>query len=214
MIGSFDDLEIFSFHATKLMNSFEGGAIVTNNDELAEKIRLMTNFGFKGQDNVIYIGINGKMSEVSAAMGLTSLENLQEFIKINRKNYQWYHEGLSGIEGLKIASYDEHEKSNYQYIVIEIDPDIVGVSRDQLVKILHAENIIARRYFYPGCHRMEPYRSLYPNTGLFLPHTERIADRIIVLPTGTGVDYNQITNICHVIKFVLQNAEIIKLKNL
>src|SRR4029079_16863711 len=79
MIGSFGNAEVFSFHATKFLNTFEGGAIVTNNDELAAKIRLMKNFGFSGYDNVIYIGTNGKMNEMCAAMGVTSLESLDEF---------------------------------------------------------------------------------------------------------------------------------------
>ena len=90
MIGNFGEAEVFSFHATKFFNTFEGGAIVTNKDELAAKIRLMKNFGFAGYDNVIYIGTNGKMSEVSAAMGLTSLESLDNFISINYRNYKQY----------------------------------------------------------------------------------------------------------------------------
>ena len=90
MVGSFGDAEVFSFHATKFLNAFEGGAIVTNNDELATKIRLMKNFGFAGNDNVVYIGTNGKMHEASAAMGLTGLESLDEFIDVNYQNYKHY----------------------------------------------------------------------------------------------------------------------------
>src|SRR5207247_3514885 len=87
MIGGFGDAEVFSFHATKFFNTFEGGAVTTNDDELAEKIRLMKNFGFSGFDNVIYIGTNGKMNELSAVMGLTGLESLNDFVYINRRNY-------------------------------------------------------------------------------------------------------------------------------
>ena len=90
MIGNFGEAEVFSFHATKFFNTFEGGAVVTNDDELAAKMRLMKNFGFAGYDNVIYIGTNGKMSEISAAMGLTGLESLDEFIAANRRNYAAY----------------------------------------------------------------------------------------------------------------------------
>jgi dTDP-4-amino-4,6-dideoxygalactose transaminase len=96
MIGNFGDAEVFSFHATKFFNTFEGGAVTTNDDALAAKIRLMHNFGFAGLDNVIYIGTNGKMSEVSAAMGLTGLESLEEFIAVNRRNYQHYHQQAGG----------------------------------------------------------------------------------------------------------------------
>src|SRR4029077_20815733 len=105
MIGSFGDAEVFSFHATKFVNAFEGGAVVTNDDELAAKIRLMKNFGFAGYDDVIYVGTNGKMSEVSAAMGLTSLESLDDFIQTNERNYQQYQDELSGIPGLRLLTF-------------------------------------------------------------------------------------------------------------
>jgi dTDP-4-amino-4,6-dideoxygalactose transaminase len=121
MIGGFGDAEVFSFHATKFFNTFEGGAVVTNNDDLAAKIRLMKNFGFDGYDNVIYIGTNGKMNEVSAAMGLTGLESLEEFIAINYRNYKHYKQELEGIPGIQLITYDETERYNYQYIILEID---------------------------------------------------------------------------------------------
>ena len=120
MIGNFGNAEVFSFNATKFCNSFEGGAIVTNDSELAKKIRLMKNFGFSKYDYVDSIGINGKMSEVSAAMGLTSLESIEDFISINRKNYNQYQHELSNIPGVNLITYDENERCNYQYIVVEI----------------------------------------------------------------------------------------------
>jgi len=206
MVGSFGDGEMFSFHATKFFNTFEGGAIVTNNDELAAKVRLMKNFGFAGYDNVIYIGTNGKMSEVSGAMGLTGLESLDEFISVNLRNYREYKRELEGIPGLKFMTYDETEKSNYQYIILELDEQTIGISRDQLVEILHAENILARRYFYPGCHKMEPYKSYFPHAGLLLPETERIVKRVLALPTGTAVGLEEIGKICQIIRLVVENG--------
>ncbi len=121
MIGNFGLAEVFSFHATKFFNTFEGGAVITNDDDLAEKIRLMKNFGFAGYDNVIHIGTNGKMSEISAAMGLTGLEFLDEFIEVNYRNYRCYLKMLADIPGLHMISYDETEKNNYQYIIVELD---------------------------------------------------------------------------------------------
>lgn len=206
MIGGFGDAEVFSFHATKFFNTFEGGAVTTSNDELASKIRLMKNFGFSGYDQVTYLGTNGKMSEVSAAMGLTSLESLADFIQTNRQNYQQYQAGLAGVPDLRLLTFDENEKCNYQYIVMEIDESKAGLSRDELVEILHAENVIARRYFYPGCHRMEPYRTCYPDAGLMLPSTERLADCVIALPTGTAVSSQQISDICGLIKWVISHG--------
>ena len=206
MIGSFGDAEVYSFHATKFMNTFEGGAVVTNDDDLAAKIRLMKNFGFAGYDNVIYIGTNGKMSEVSAAMGLTALDSLDEFIAVNRRNYEQYRRELGDVEGLEMVTYDAAQKNNYQYVILELD-DHLRISRDELVKILQAENIMARRYFYPGCHRMEPYRSYYPHARLLLPHTEALTKRAFALPTGTSIDPEMVESICHLVRLAVTNHQ-------
>jgi dTDP-4-amino-4,6-dideoxygalactose transaminase len=207
MIGNFGEAEVFSFHATKFLNSFEGGAVVTNNDELAKKLRYMRNFGFAGYDNVEYIGINGKMSEVSAAMGLTSLESIDGFIDVNRRNYECYRATLSTLLGVSVFTYDDSERCNYQYIIVEFDEAVTGISRDALVKLLHAENILARRYFYPGCHQMEPYRSYFPHAGLLLPVTESLTKRVMSLPNGTSITPRDIDQICHILRFALSNAE-------
>jgi len=210
MIGNFGDAEVFSFHATKFVNCFEGGAICTNNDELAAKIRLMKNFGFSGLDNVIFLGTNGKMSEPSAAMGLTSMESIEGFIKCNLENYEAYREGVKSIPGVRIIRYNESEKSNYQYVVLEIEETEYGLSRDQLMETLHAENVRARRYFYPGVHRMEPYRSYYPNTGLLLPETEKLVLRTLCLPTGTKVCTDVVASVCSLIRNAYDNRAKLK----
>lgn len=187
MIGGFGNAEVFSFHATKFINCFEGGAVVTNDDDLAEAVRLMQNFGFSGRDQVTYVGTNGKMTEVEAAMGLTSLDAMDAFVERNRQNYEAYRAGLQVVPGVELVEYDERERCNYQYIVVEVDERITGIGRDEIVQALAAENVDARRYFYPGCHRMEPYRSYFPNAGMLLGNTEAVLDRVITLPTGTAV---------------------------
>ena len=199
MLGTFGECEVFSFHATKFLNCFEGGAVVTNNDDLAKKMRLMRNFGFQGFDNVIYLGVNGKMSEVHAAMGLTNLEAVEEIIAVNRRNYEAYKSGLAKLPGISLISYNPAERNNYQYVVVEVDSESCPSNRDEIIKALHAENIIARKYFWPGCHRMEPYRSLQPNAGLLLRETELKSAQIIVLPTGQTLDKNNIFRICNII---------------
>jgi len=200
MIGSFGACEVFSFHATKFINSFEGGAVTTNDDGLAEKMRLMRNFGFDGYDNVTALGINGKMSEVSAAMGLTSLEAMDEIIAVNQRNYLAYCEELRSVPGISVIQYDLAERNNYHYVVIEVDPNECARSRDKLVEDLHAENVIARKYFWPSCHRMEPYRTTQPGAGKRLPETERVAARVIVLPTGQVVDEEAVRCVCKIIR--------------
>lgn len=210
MIGGFGDAEVFSFHATKFFNTFEGGAVTTNNDELAQRMRSMRNFGFAGLDNVVDLGTNGKMSEISAAMGLTSFESLDEFIEVNIRNHRAYASGIEDIPGVRLIQYDLQERNNYQYVVIEVDEDAAGLSRDLLVEVLHAENIRARRYFYPGCHQMEPYRSYFPNAGLVLPETEKLVQKVLQLPNGTAVTSGDIEKICDIVRYVVGNAAEIK----
>ena len=187
MMGNFGRCEVFSFHATKFFNTFEGGAIATNDDDLAARLRLMKNFGFRGYDNVEYLGVNGKMTEVCAAMGLTGLASLDEFMAVNLRNLGAYRKALADIPGIGLIRYDDTEKGNRQYVVIEVDAARYGRTRDELVALLHAENILARKYFWPGCHRMQPYRTLFPDAHLRLPETENVAARVIVLPTGTAM---------------------------
>ena len=207
MIGNFGEAEVFSFHATKFINAFEGGMVATNNDKLAAKLRLMKNFGFAGYDNVVHIGTNGKMNEICAAMGLASLSNMDEIVTVNRRNYKQYKTELADLPGVNLLHYDQSEKNNFQYIVLEIDKTITGISRDQLMSVLHAENIFARRYFYPGCHRMEPYRSYFPHTGLLLPETEKLTEKILILPTGTAISTADITMICGIIRLGIDQGE-------
>jgi dTDP-4-amino-4,6-dideoxygalactose transaminase len=199
MIGNFGEAEVLSFHATKLFNTFEGGAVLTNNDELAEKMRLMRNFGFGGVDNVIYPGTNGKLTEICAAMGLVNLDSLDSVVEHNKSNYIAYQQGLAQLPGISIFAFDEAEKNNYQYVVIEVD-EACPVSRDDIVEALHAEHILARKYFWPGCHNMLPYKSLFPHASILLPITRWVSERVIVLPTGTNVALNEIFVITSVIR--------------
>lgn len=204
MIGNFGDAEVFSFHATKFINSLEGGAVVTNDANLAQQLRLMRNFGFTNYDRTDSIGLNGKLNEVSAAMGLTNLENMDALVDTNRRNHQQYQTELAGLAGVSFARYDERERSNYQYVVLEIDESETSVTRDQLLQVLHRENVLARRYFYPGCHRMAPYRQLYPN--LSLPQTELVTERVLTLPTGQAITPEVISSVCAIIRTVVDNA--------
>lgn len=209
-IGRFGNAEVFSFHATKVVNSLEGGAIVTNSDELAAKLRLMRNFGFTGYDCVEHLGINGKMNEISAAMGLTSLESMPNFVAHNRENYLQYSDRLSQIPGLRLIEYDESERPNYHYIVIEVDESVTGLHRDDFIAVLRAENVLARRYFYPGCHRMEPYKSRFPNAGMLLPWTEELAERVLVVPNGIAMKSAAVRLVCTILQAAIDNASEIR----
>ena len=206
MLGCFGDAEIFSFHATKVAHSFEGGAITTDDAELADQARLMRNFGFKGYDEVTELGTNGKMSEASAAMGLTSLESLDDFIAANQRNFEQYRDRLGRRPGLALAQPASENRWNHHYVVVEIDPDATGLARDELHRLLWAEGVLARKYFYPGCHAVEPYRTLDPGAGLALPVTEQLVGRVLCLPTGNAVGAPEITKICDLIDVSLDRA--------
>jgi len=208
-IGGQGRATVFSFHATKFINAGEGGAVVTNDDELAAKMRLMKNFGFRTYDEVIHVGTNGKMDEFSAALGLTNLEAMEEIVAINSRNYEAYEKELAGIPGIRLLEYRPKGRFNYQYVIAEVDKSC-AISRDSLVKVLWAENFLARKYFWPGCHRMEPYKSLFPNAYLTLPVTEEVAAKILVLPTGQTVDGKVIRKAAELIRFVVKHGPAIE----
>jgi dTDP-4-amino-4,6-dideoxygalactose transaminase len=200
-IGCFGACEVLSFHATKAFNTMEGGAVVTDDDELAEAMRLMRNFGFIGYDNVIHPGTNGKMIEVCAAMGLANLDGFEGIVVANRRNHAAYKEALAGIPGITLLDYDPAERNSHHYVVVEVGEDCVA-TRDEIVAALHAENILARKYFWPGAHGMQPYRDLFPHAGMMLPHTRAVAERVIVLPTGKNLASDVIKTISDVVRLV------------
>ena len=200
-IGSFGACEVFSFHATKAFNTMEGGAVTTNDDELAETIRLMRNFGFKGYDNVIHPGTNGKMIEVCAAMGLANLRGFDSIIDTNQRNHAMYKQALANIPNIKLLDYAPTERNSHHYVVIEVGKDC-PVQRNDIITALHAENILARKYFWPGCHMMQPYRDLFPHAGLVLKNSISVSKRVIVLPAGTGVTHRDILIVAKVISLL------------
>ncbi len=205
-IGGHGDATVLSFHATKVVNAFEGGAIATNDGKLAAELKLIRNHGFADFDTVTHVGTNGKMSEISAAMGLTSIESLDEFVDANRRNYQRYQEELLNVPGIRLLEHDLLEQCNYHYVVIEIDTSVAGIGRDELLSVLQAENVLARRYFYPGCHRAEPYRTTMPEAEARLEHTNEVARRVLVLPCGTALLADDATTICEIIGLAVNNG--------
>jgi dTDP-4-amino-4,6-dideoxygalactose transaminase len=205
MIGGFGTAEVLSFHATKVVNSFEGGAIVTADEDFADVARLMRNHGFADYDEVGHVGTNGKMSEIAAAMGLTSLESREEFVAANRRNYETYRAALAEVDGVELIAYDGGESCNWQYVVVEVDGS-AGLSRDELQAVLWAEKVLARRYFFPGCHRMEPYRTLFPDAAERLPETERLVQRVLVLPTGTSMSTDAVKTVAGLVGRAMRDA--------
>jgi dTDP-4-amino-4,6-dideoxygalactose transaminase len=191
-IGSNGRCEVFSFHATKLVTSFEGGAIATNDDELAERLRLLINFGFVGRDQVVAAGINAKLSEIHAAMGIVSLDLLSQILAANTANLEQYRVRLAELPGVRLMT--EPDSGNSSYVVVEIDEQVAARDRDATMAYLRARGIDTRRYFYPGVHCMEPYRR--ERTGGTLPVTEAVCKRVLQLPTGLAMDEGRIDDVC------------------
>ncbi len=181
-IGGSGRAEILSFHATKAFSTFEGGAVLTNDSDLDARIRSFRNFGFRGYDDVAWLGLNGKLSESGAALGLASLPAIEERRRRCRAIYEAYREGLADIPGVRVLPVGEQGRSNYHYVPILVEASAFGLSRDLLYRILWAENVLVRRYFYPGLHRMAAYARATP--GVSLPATEAVAERILCLPAG------------------------------
>lgn len=186
MIGNFGQAEVFSFHATKFLNSAEGGAITTNDDDLASEFRRLRSFGLE-EGHVVEIGTNAKMNELSAAMGLTSLESCNDFIARNCQNMAAYRDALRGARGLRLFETPSVERRNHQYVVVEVNAAEAGMSRDAIYAALHRENVLVKKYFHPGCHRMEPYRSLVETSQAKLVHTERLCESLLQFPNGTSI---------------------------
>jgi dTDP-4-amino-4,6-dideoxygalactose transaminase len=202
-IGGFGRAEVFSFHATKIASAGEGGVVSTHDPELARRLRLMRNFGFVDYDTVTELGTNAKMHELSAAMGLTSLDSLDRFIAVARDNHEHYVRELDDVPGLRLIEYPADERQNYHYVVAEVDDPSL---RDDLVAVLHAEHVLARRYFAPGCHRMQPYSS----TQARLPATEALSESVLVLPTGTAIGDADIAKICAIIRVAAEHAPAVR----
>ncbi|MFN8705753.1 MAG: DegT/DnrJ/EryC1/StrS family aminotransferase [Planctomyces sp.] len=207
-VGNFGDAEVFSFHATKFVNSFEGGAIVTNNDQLAERCRRLRAFGITDLTEVSDIGINGKMHEISAAAGLVSLDLLPKLLETNERNREIYRTELADIGGITVLPIPETTESNLQYFVTMIHEEVLGLSRDQVVNLLRAEGIFARSYFVPGCHRSAPYvsngASCHQRTSL--PVTESILQEIMQLPTGMAIQPEDACTIGRMLRFIAENS--------
>jgi len=209
-LGGFGRGEAFSFHATKAFHTFEGGAITTNCEELATKARLLRNFGFSGYDAVVSLGTNAKMPEVCAAMGLANLDRFDEHVRGNRSVFETYARSLAEISGIRLRRPTPGESHNWHYVVIEVDRQALGLSRNQLQKALVAENVLARRYFFPGCHAMEPYASRNPGASDRLPHTIAAASRVLVLPGGQAITDDQAQTVCDLIRAAASRGDEIR----
>ena len=198
------DLSVLSFHATKVFNTFEGGAIVSHSADMKKTIDQLKNFGFTGETTVESIGINGKMSEISAAFGLLQLQALGTQIQKRKEIDLRYRQFLSGIKGLDCIAAAHHINHNYSYFPILIGAEF-PISRDDLYNQLKLKNIFTRRYFYPLISEFSMYQSLPSARSSNLPNATKIAKQILCLPIYSDLNEGEQQYICDLIKAIAFN---------
>ncbi len=196
-VGNFGDASMFSFHATKVFNTIEGGAITFKDAELRKTLNNWKNFGICGQESVRYIGGNSKMNEFCAAMGLCNLRHVDQEIAKRKKVYKAYQSHLTGIEGIILCEPQENVVSNYAYYPTVFDEKAFGCTRDDVFDALAANGIGARKYFYPLTSSFECYTDRFSSQST--PVAEWIANRVLTLPMYADLTMDQVDKICSII---------------
>lgn len=198
-ILNWGDLSIMSFHATKVFNTIEGGAIICQDEKTKQRIDLLKNFGFKDEVTVIEPGINAKMNELQAAYGLLQLKYVDSYISKRKEIVTLYNKLLSETSGITLMSIDDDVEHAYPYYPILIDMKEYGISRDALYEELKEYNIYGRRYFYPLISEFPTYRGLASASKDNLPVANKIAKEVLCLPIYPGLSTTEIEMICNII---------------
>lgn len=197
-IGTFGDISMFSLHATKVFNSIEGGVLTYNNLQLQKKLRLLKNFGITGPETVEVVGLNCKMNEFQAAMGVVNLRYIDEQIQKRKIVTDRYRRNLKGVQGIHYIEDLENIKHNYSYFPIIIDENIFGKTRDQLFDELKEYNVFTRKYFYPLITDFDCYKEEYGQVEL--PQAKYISNRVLTLPIYGDLAIELVDYICDAIK--------------
>lgn len=195
--ASFGDASMYSFHATKVFNTIEGGAVCFHNDSWVQLLNDMKNFGIHGPEEVDYIGGNAKMNEFQAAMGICNMRHVDDEIAKRRKVVEHYRERLSGVEGIRLCDAQNDVEQNYAYFPAVFDN--YKYTRNEIFNMLAEQGIGARKYFYPLTNSFECYRN-YPTAGIEnTPIAQHIALRVLTLPLYADLKIEEVDRICDVI---------------
>ena len=197
---NFGDLSVMSFHATKVYNTFEGGAIVCHDEATKKRIDFLKNFGFANETTVVAPGINAKMNEVQAAMGLLQLKYIDGNIEKRKKIAERYRKKLTGIDGITFLNDMPGVRHCYSYFPIFVDHEKYGKTRDELYEELKKNNIFGRRYFYPLTSQFPTYRGLDSALPGKMPFAEKITKEVICLPMYADLDLQNVSTICRIIQ--------------
>lgn len=199
-IGSYGDMTMFSFHATKLFNTVEGGALTFKDETLAEKLELLKNFGLAGKEEVVLSGLNAKMNEVQASIGLEVLKLVDQERAKRDQIKKTYEQHLAHIPGIRVLTNLENESSSYQYFVIEIDEDKYGKTRDWIYNELKKYNVFTRKYFYPLCSDFHWYQHLVSAQPANLPQAQKSVKQVLSMPYYGELDLEIVIKICEILK--------------
>jgi dTDP-4-amino-4,6-dideoxygalactose transaminase len=205
-VGTFGNAELFSLHASKLVNGFEGGYITTEDRSLAEELRLLRGFGYRVQDEVIGLGLNAKLNEIHAAMTLAGLDEVDQHVQENRERYEAYRGSVNDLPGLRLLEFDESERCGYKNIVVELR-DGWPLSRERTLSLLNAEGILARSYYSPPLHMK---KTSYPTYSGHLEVTEMLANRFMLMPCGFQVSIEDIRDVMEIMRFLSVRANAIE----
>ena len=197
---NYGDLSILSFHATKVFTTFEGGAIICHDEKMKKRIDFLKNFGFADETIVVGPGINAKMNEFQAALGLLQLKYIDEQIEKRRRISELYENELSSVRGIRLLKRKANVRTNFQYFPVFIDEKTFGKSRDDLYNELRKHNVYVRRYFYPLISQFPTYRGLPSASPGNLPVAERITKEVLCLPMYSDLKDEDVEFACDIIK--------------
>lgn len=196
-IGNFGDVSMFSFHATKVFHSIEGGAVCYSDSTFGERIYKLKNFGIAGQETIEFVGANAKMNEFSAAMGICNLRHLDEEIAKRKTAVERYRERFKNVQGITLCPQQDNVESNYAYFPVVFDKHKFGLSRDEVVDKLAKAGIGARKYFYPITNTLDCYSE--HNAKEETPVAYDISMKVLTLPLFADLDVDTVDKICDVI---------------
>ncbi|HWQ14789.1 MAG TPA: DegT/DnrJ/EryC1/StrS family aminotransferase [Roseiflexaceae bacterium] len=201
-IGAFGDSTMFSFHATKLYHSAEGGALTFRDPQLKARVDLLKNFGIKNEEQVVLPGINGKMNEIQAALGLVMLDYVEEERRRRTRIAQVYRERLGDLPGLTLPTDPPGVRSSQQYFVVRINREQFGISRDEVYERMKAYNVFTRKYFYPLCSDYSCYRQLPSAAPANLPVAQRVVREVLCLPFYGGLGEEGAARVAEILREV------------
>lgn len=205
-IGNFGDASMFSFHATKIFNTLEGGAVTCSDVNLHQRLRDLRNFGIRSEEEVISPGINAKMNELQAVFGILNMRKVDSAIKKRKEIFERYHTHFKELPGLRFQRINNGTFYNYSYLAVEILPDEFGLTRDDVYICMRKEGIVVRKYFFPLCSNYSCYHSLPSAKIEMLPNANRLASRILCLPLYDEMDEEAVDKVMEVFSLLHYNA--------